>query len=76
VYDNTTGEPRDFYVFMGTEQVIVHQAVSPRVYGLWPWEGAIEGGTSVQILGDSFVKARRSRLRTSPRPMWCSSTAT
>jgi hypothetical protein len=56
VYASQAVESQDFYVLMGTEQVILHQTVNPRVYGVWPYEGGLEGGTSVQIYGDAFAE--------------------
>ncbi len=56
VYENQSGEPRDRAVLMGSEQVILHQGVRPRIYGVWPYEGAPQGGTAIQLWGNAFAE--------------------
>ncbi|HEX6162282.1 MAG TPA: Ig-like domain repeat protein [Vicinamibacterales bacterium] len=55
LWDNDSGEPQDYYLLLGSEQVILHHATRPDLYNVYPYEGPIEGGTEVQIYGLGFA---------------------
>jgi len=56
LWENNSGQPQDFYVLLGSEQVVLHQSVQPHVYGVWPYDGGPEGGTEIDIYGFAFVE--------------------
>lgn len=55
LWENCSGQEQDFYVLLGSEQVVLHQTVRPQIWFVYPYEGGVAGGTQIEIYGQSFV---------------------
>jgi hypothetical protein len=56
VGQNYQDTPRELFVYLGTEQVVIRQGVRPIVYFVYPYESGPEGGAPIEIYGNAFVE--------------------